>query len=162
MLRIASANGVIGENVDHLSLPEGARRTIEQSGSIFVKLGQVASTRGDILRRVVRRALQVAQQRRAGARERHARHIEKQLGVPVTEAYSTFDSTLIASASIAQVYAATLHDGSEVVVKVQRPGLDEIVAIDTEAIMSIAGVTENRTPLGLSMKPTDLASSSTG
>lgn len=158
VLRLAKANGLVGGNVDHLSLPEGARRTIEQAGGIFVKLGQVASTRGDILPAAWCDELSKLRSAAAPAPESTMRdHVTTQLGRPVEEVYASFDWTPIASASIAQVYAATTLDGEQVVVKVQRPGLDEIVATDTAAIMSIASLVEHRTPLGLSMKPTDLA-----
>lgn len=158
VLRLAKANGLVGENVDHLSLPEGARRTIEQAGGIFVKLGQVASTRGDILPAAWCDELSKLRSAAAPAPEPLMRHhVAEQLGRPVEEVFASFDWTPIASASIAQVYAATTLEGEQVVVKVQRPGLDEIVATDTAAIMSIASLVEHRTPLGLAMKPTELA-----
>jgi ubiquinone biosynthesis protein len=158
VVRIARANGVIGQHVDTLSLPEGARRTIEQAGGIFVKLGQVASTRADLLPAAWCDELSKLRSSAQPAPESVMRpHVEAQLGRPVSEVYASFDWTPIASASIAQVYAATLLDGREVVVKVQRPGLDDIVATDTAAIMSIATLIEHRTPIGSSMKPTDLA-----
>jgi ubiquinone biosynthesis protein len=158
VVRIARANGVIGQHVDTLSLPEGARRTIEQAGGIFVKLGQVASTRADLLPAAWCDELSKLRSSAQPAPESVMRpHVEAQLGRPVSEVYASFDWTPIASASIAQVYAATLLDGREVVVKVQRPGLDDIVATDTAAILSIATLIEHRTPIGSSMKPTDLA-----
>ena len=158
VLRIARSNGLVGQRVDEQSLPEGARRTIEQAGGIFVKLGQVASTRTDLLPAAWCDELSKLRSSAQPAPESVMRpHVEAQLGRPVSDVYAAFDWTPIASASIAQVYAATLLDGRDVVVKVQRPGLDDIVATDTAAIMSIATLIEHRTPMGLSMKPTDLA-----
>lgn len=158
VLRIAKENGLFGSKVDNRSLPEGARRTIEQAGGIFVKLGQVASTRNDVLPEAWCAELAKLRSSAEPAPESVMReHVETQLGRPVSEVYSHFEWTPLASASVAQVYAATLHDGRDVVVKVQRPGLDDIVAVDTATIMSLATLIEHRTPLGLSMKPTDLA-----
>lgn len=158
VLRIARENGVVGSQVDRLALPAGARRTLEQAGGIFVKLGQVASTRSDVLPRTWCDELSKLRSSAEPAPERIMRpHVEQQLGRPVEEVYAEFDWSPLASASIAQVYAATLPDGRKVVVKVQRPGLDEMIAVDTAAVMSLARVIEHNTPLGLTVRPTDLA-----
>ena len=84
--------------------------------------------------------------------------LEHELGAPVGEAFARFDWSPIASASIAQVYAAELRDGTPVVVKVCRPGLDEVISLDSAAIMQLAGLVERRTRLGLAVRPTELAS----
>jgi ubiquinone biosynthesis protein len=68
-----------------------------------------------------------------------------------------FDWEPIASASIAQVYGAELHDGTPVIVKVERPGLEETIALDGAAIMQLAGLIERRTTLGLALRPSQLA-----
>src|SRR5690606_17440971 len=83
--------------------------------------------------------------------------LEDGLGAALDDVFAEFDWSPIASASIAQVYGAQLHDGTDVVVKVQRPGLDDVIAVDSAAVLQIAGVLERRTTLGLAVKPLDLA-----
>jgi ubiquinone biosynthesis protein len=84
-------------------------------------------------------------------------HVAAQLGHDPAEVFSAFDWTPIASASISQVYRAALLDGTPVIVKVQRPGLEGTLELDGAAVMQIARVIERRTPLGLSVRPADLA-----
>ena len=84
-------------------------------------------------------------------------HVTAQLGRDPADVFSAFDWTPIASASISQVYRAALADGTPVIVKVQRPGLDGTLELDGAAVMQIARLIERRTPLGLSVRPADLA-----
>jgi ubiquinone biosynthesis protein len=83
--------------------------------------------------------------------------VEADLGGSVDASFVRFDWAPIASASIAQVYTAELTDGTPVIVKVQRPGLEETIALDSAAIMQLAGLIEQHTTLGLSMRPRELA-----
>jgi ubiquinone biosynthesis protein len=73
--------------------------------------------------------------------------IEAELGAPLEELFATFDPIPIAAASLAQVHAATLSDGSEVVVKVQRPGIETTIETDLEIIFDLARLLQARTPL---------------
>ena len=84
-------------------------------------------------------------------------HVTEELGAPPEEVFDTFDWEPLASASIAQVYRARLANGDEVVVKVQRPNLDEVMTRDSQAVMQLARLIERRTPLGVTMHPVDLA-----
>ena len=94
VLRLARANGVIGSKVDTIALPEGARRTLEQAGGIFVKLGQVASTRSDVLPAAWCDELSKLRSSAEPAPEKVMRpHVEAQLGRPVEEVYAEFDWT---------------------------------------------------------------------
>ena len=125
---------------------------------MLVKVGQVASTRPDLL--PVAWCDQLALRgatRSPHPRRRSARSSLEKLGTAVEAAFAEFDWQPIASASIAQVYAARLRDGTRVVVKVQRPGLDRTIALDSAAIMQLAALIERRTTLGLSLRPTQLA-----
>ncbi len=70
--------------------------------------------------------------------------IEEELGATVEELYASFDDAPIASASIGQVHRATLDDGREVVVKVQRPGIEEVVEADLDLLLRQARFLENR------------------
>ena len=158
VLAIARQEGVLTRTVTHDELPEGVRRTLESAGGIFVKLGQVASTRTDVLPAAWCNELALL---RSAAEPQPKTVIQpalvEQLGGPPEELFATFDWTPIASASIAQVYRATLRSGADVVVKVQRTGLDETIATDRAAIMQLAELIQQRTALGLSVQPADLA-----
>jgi ubiquinone biosynthesis protein len=158
VVHLARENGVVGRGIDPSTLPAGVRRTLEQAGGIFVKLGQVASTRTDVLPRAWCTELATLRSGAAPVTEALMRpHIARELGADPEAVFAEFDWTPIASASISQVYRARLHDGTAVVVKVQRPGLDDVMALDAAAVMQIAHLLERRTPLGLSVRPAELA-----
>ena len=72
--------------------------------------------------------------------------IESQLGAPLDQAFARFDSEVLASASIAQVYAAQLPDGEDVVVKIVRPGIEARIRKDIELLIQFAGSVPNRFP----------------
>lgn len=163
VMAIARANGLLGRRIDHAALPQELRATLEQAGGIFVKVGQVASTRTDVL--PIAWCDELAKLRSSAEpapRSVVEPAVVADIGEPVDRAFVSFDWTPIASASIAQVYAARLKDDTddeilEVVVKVQRPGLEELVAVDSSAILKLAGLIQRRTLLGLAMRPQELA-----
>ena len=163
VLAIARREGVISRGVSHHQLPVGVRRTLESAGGVFVKLGQVASTRTDVL--PVAWCDELSLLRTAAEPQPQAvvrRQLTDELGAPPEELFESFDWDPLASASIAQVHRATITTGTDVdnidvVVKVQRTGLDETLARDSAAIRQLAGLIERRTPLGLSIRPADLA-----
>lgn len=158
VIRLSVQNGVRPRTATSADLPAGVRRTLEQAGGIFVKLGQVASTRTDLLPAAWCDELAQLRSNAAPAAEDDVRpFIQGELGSSVERLYATFDWDPIAAASIAQVYAATLADGTDVVVKVQRPGLDALMEVDRSAVMTLAGLVERRTELGLTVRPTELA-----
>ena len=158
VVSLARKNGVVGRRPEAGTLPAGVRHTLEEAGGIFVKLGQVASTRSDVLPRAWCDELAQLRSGAAPAPEPEMRpHIAAELGGEPEDFFATFDWTPLASASISQVYRATLRDGTPVIVKVQRPGLDATLDLDGAAVMQIANLIERRTPLGLSVRPADLA-----
>lgn len=114
-------------------LPAGERlqKALEELGPIFIKFGQLLATRRDLLPPDWTEALaRLQDQVPPFDAELSRRIIERELGGPVEEVFATFERTPMASASVAQVHAATLKDGSDVVVKVIRPGIERTVARD--------------------------------
>ncbi len=117
---------------------------------MFVKLGQVASTRGDLLPAPLIEQLTELQSGVAPESAQGIRTVvEEELGRPVEEVFSSFDWEPLAAASIGQVHRAVLATGEPVVVKVQRPGIADIVSRDTQAMLSLAGFLQRRTTIGL-------------
>jgi ubiquinone biosynthesis protein len=138
--------------------PVRARQALEQCGGMFVKLGQIASTRSDLLPPEFIDELSKLQSDVAPADPVAIRAlIEAELGAPVGEVFSEFDWDPIGTASIAQVYRATLHSGEPVVVKAQRPEIPEIVRRDTEVLLRVAGAVERNTPWGESYQVSTIA-----
>ena len=111
--------------------PERMRMAIEELGTTFVKLGQILSTRADLLPPEYTKELSKLQNSlKPLPVELMKDVISDDLGRPVGEVFSQFVSAPVGVASIGQVYACTVKDGPEVVVKVQKPGVPEIVAED--------------------------------
>lgn len=114
-----------------LSRGERLALALEQLGPIFIKLGQILSTRRDILPNDIVNALSKLQDQVAPFPTDQARIlIESALEMPISEVFSRFDDTPLAAASISQVYAARLQNGDEVIVKVLRPNVYNEVAQD--------------------------------
>jgi ubiquinone biosynthesis protein len=133
------------------------RQTLEEAGIVFIKLGQMASTRDDLLPGELTEELSRLQSSAEPApREAMQALLEDELGRSVDEVFATFDWTPIGSASVAQAYAATLPTGDEVIVKVQRPDMDEQVALDAVTVLHLARAVE-RTPMGRDLHARELA-----
>ena len=108
-------------------------------GPIFVKLGQTLSTRSDILPKPMIDQLKTLQDQVPPIPDERAKYlIEKALGQNPKQYFKTINYTAIASASVAQVHRATLHDGSEVVIKILRPGIEKQIKRDVELMRSMA------------------------
>lgn len=126
-----------------LTLPERVRLTFEELGPTFVKLGQVLSTRPDLIPQEYAEEFKKLQDHVPPIPfEMIKKTIESEFKRPHSEIYKTFDETPLAAASIAQVHEATLHDGTEVVVKVQRAGIDKLIDTDVSILFVIAGLLE--------------------
>jgi len=116
-------------------------------GPTFIKVGQLLSTRIDVLPVEVIQELAQLQNDVPGFPAKRARAIiAQELGAPVEELFATFTDTPLAAASLAQVHRATLKDGSEVVVKVQRENLRELFDIDLQNINLVARVADRLDP----------------
>lgn len=118
---------------------ERIRRTLEDLGPIFVKFGQALSTRKDILPDDIADELVKLQDKVPPFSDEQARAvIEEQLGMPIEAAFAEFSPSPLASASVAQVHAATLHTGEQVVVKVLRPNVEKWIHSDMGLLYELA------------------------
>jgi ubiquinone biosynthesis protein len=127
-----------GEN-QHLARPARVRKTIEELGPTFIKLGQIISTRGDLLPQLYLDELTKLQDSAPPIPTEQVRQLlQEELGRPVEDVFASFDMTPIASASIGQAHAATLFDGTEVVVKLRRPHVVELVEEDLRILLDLA------------------------
>ncbi len=135
-------------------LPVRARLALQALGPIFVKLGQVLSTRRDLLPPEYADELARLQDQVAPYPGQQAMQlVEAELGQPLDALYRHFDPEPLASASIAQVHAATLHSGEEVVVKVLRPGVRAIIRRDLRLMQSLAALAERYSAEARRLKP---------
>ncbi|MEG2942536.1 MAG: ubiquinone biosynthesis regulatory protein kinase UbiB [Thermomonas sp.] len=133
------------------------RLALQELGPIFVKFGQILSTRRDLVPPDIAEELTHLQDRVAPFDGETARTlVETELGRGIAEAYETFDTTPLASASIAQVHAATLHGGREVVVKVLRPNIRKQIAADVALLNSVAAIVERTHPNADKIRPREI------
>jgi predicted unusual protein kinase regulating ubiquinone biosynthesis (AarF/ABC1/UbiB family) len=150
--------------VDHstLSLPLSAKRALaeapkaeeladdlENLGPTFIKLGQLLSTRGDLLPQPYLDALERLQDRiEPFPYEEVERIVSSELGGRISKLFLDFDTQPTAAASLAQVHRATMRDGRAVVVKVQRPGIRAMIVDDLEALEKVAEFIDAHTEVG--------------
>jgi len=136
---------------------ERLRIALEELGPIFIKFGQALSTRRDLLPPDIADELAKLQDRvppfdAATAR----RQIEAALGRPVGEVFAEFGAEPLAAASIAQVHAARLRDGREVVVKVLRPGMAAVIGRDLEVLHALAALADRYWPEARRLRPREV------
>ena len=142
---------------DTRSRGERIRCTLEELGAIFVKFGQILSTRRDLLPDDIADELAQLQDNVPPFPDSEARAIiEKSLGKPVSELFARFDQSPLASASIAQVHTAQLHDGREVVVKVVRPNIKSTIKRDLALLYTLAGLAERYWADGRRLHPREV------
>jgi ubiquinone biosynthesis protein len=133
------------------------RLALQSLGPIFVKFGQVLSTRRDLMPADIADELSLLQDRVPPFPGDKARAIvERALGRPVQDVFASFDEEPVASASIAQVHFAVLRDGREVAVKVLRPGMLEAIEIDLALLQRLAGWVERLSEDGRRLRPRDV------
>jgi len=166
--RIAIRNGLgpslgLGRHIEdgearQIPFARRLRHSLEQCGGMFVKAGQVASTRSDLVSPPVAEELSHLQDNVAPAPPVGVRELlEEELGSPVDEVFAEFDSQPLAAASIGQVHRARLHGGQQVIVKIQRPGIADSVNRDLDVLNQLATVVEQRTTWGAEYHVCDLA-----
>ena len=132
-----------GASPDHLA------DDLEAMGPTYVKLGQVLAGRPDLLPEAYMKALARLQDKvKPFPYEEVEQIVMTELGVRISKAFSRFDPTPLAAASLGQVHFATLRDGREVVVKVQRPHIRQQIAEDFEVLAQIAAFLDEHTDIG--------------
>jgi ubiquinone biosynthesis protein len=133
------------------------RLALEELGPIYVKFGQILSTRQDLLPDDIAQELAQLQDNVPPFPGRDARvRIESVFGQPVTTLFAEFDETPLASASIAQVHTARLQGGQEVVVKVLRPNVRRLIERDVKVLYNIAGLAQRYWSTGRRLRPVEV------
>ncbi|SDM23375.1 ABC1 kinase family protein [Allokutzneria albata] len=141
-----------------ITLARSLRGALEDGGVTFVKLGQILSTRRDLLPEEFVAELSHLRDKVPPAPWAEVEAVLiGELGAPVDEVFASFDRTPLAAASIAQVHVARLRTGEEVVVKVQRPGIRDLVERDIDIVNRLARTLELRTKWGRSLGLRELA-----
>ena len=134
------------------------RRALEECGGLFIKLGQVLSTRSDLVPPSFVRELSRLQDRVGPADQAAVRALlENELGAPVDQVFAAFDWRPVAAASIGQAHKARLRTGQPVIVKVQRPGIAEAVERDIQVLLELARTVEARTSWAAEFQVRELA-----
>ncbi|MEJ2182029.1 MAG: AarF/ABC1/UbiB kinase family protein [Nitrospirota bacterium] len=129
------------------SVPERLRRAFAELGPSFIKLAQVLSSRPDLITPRYADEFKKLQDKVPPFPAEEARRIvEDELGMPLDRAFLHFGDETLAAASIAQVHPATLLDGTDVVVKVQRPDIREQLDVDIEILLTMARLIEANIP----------------
>ncbi|MCU7878346.1 MAG: ubiquinone biosynthesis regulatory protein kinase UbiB [Candidatus Thiodiazotropha sp. (ex Lucinoma borealis)] len=142
---------------DRAAYPVRIRRSLEDLGPIFVKFGQILSTRRDLLPDDLARELAKLQDRVPPFPGNKARAIiEKSYGQPIDELLEAFDEKPLASASIAQVHTAQLKSGKKVVLKVLRPNIEKTIRRDVDLLYTIAKLAEKYWKEGRRLRPVEV------
>ncbi len=129
--------------VEKLTRPEGLRMALEELGPTYIKLGQILSTRPDLIPVDFLSELTKLQDKVPPFPFTAVRKIiESELKFPLETIFPQFDEKPLASASIGQVHKARLQDGKEAAIKVQRPGIERVIEVDLEIMMYLARLME--------------------
>lgn len=143
------------------NLPRGERLrlALEELGPVFIKFGQMLSTRRDLLPQDIADELAKLQDDVPPfAADKSVAIIEKALGKPVNELFASFDVEPMASASVAQVHSATLDTGESVVIKVVRPDIEPVIRQDIALLFTLAKLVANHVPQGQRLRPVEVVS----
>ncbi|RKY62509.1 MAG: hypothetical protein DRP95_01460 [Candidatus Latescibacterota bacterium] len=144
-----------GEEARGVSYPVRFRMALEELGPTFIKLGQVLSMRTFLIPPELASELSKLQDKVSPAPfEEIKRVVERELNRPLSSCFREFSEEPVGSASLAQVHPAVTMDGEEVVVKVQRPGVEDIVKVDLEILMDMAKLAERYIPESHRYDPT--------
>lgn len=149
ILRVLARHKFLGalRGKNHWPPPKEVRETFEELGLTFLKLGQVLAMRRDLLPGAYIDELELLHDKLPALGFDAVRTtIEYELGAPLTQLFASFSETPIAAATIAQVHEATTRDGRHVAVKVQRPGLEGVIATDIAALYYLVAMGERVFP----------------
>lgn len=136
---------------------ERLRQALQSLGPIFVKFGQLLSTRPDMVPSDICAQLRELQDNvEPFSNDQFAALVEQQLGAPIEELFADFERTPLASASVAQVHAATLSDGKKVVVKAIRPGIDKVINSDLRLLATLASLLQRFLADGKRLRPVEV------
>ncbi|WP_347331550.1 ubiquinone biosynthesis regulatory protein kinase UbiB [Marinimicrobium locisalis] len=140
-----------------MSRGERLRRALEDLGPIFIKFGQLLSTRPDLVPVDMMDDLNRLQDKVPPFDKDHFRQLlERGLGEKVEDIFASYEQEPLASASVAQVHGATLHDGTPVVIKIVRPGIERVIEQDVRLLMMIAQGVERYSIDGKRLHPVDV------
>jgi ubiquinone biosynthesis protein len=135
------------ETESRFTAPERLRMAFEELGPTFIKLGQVLSSRTDLLPEAFGKELSKLQDRVSPLPFTVIKNsVERELNATLEEVFTSFTAEPLASASIGQVHEAVLKDGTRVVVKVQRPGIDTLIKTDVSVLSGLAAALERYFP----------------
>ena len=141
------------------NVPRGQRlrEALEELGPVFVKFGQAVSTRPDLIPADIAVELTRLQDDVLPFPGDQAREvIERALDAPLSQHFASFDIQPLASASVAQVHGATLQDGTEVVVKVLRPGIEKVIERDLQLLYQLARLADRHWPNARRLRPLEV------
>jgi len=145
------------KGLKHMSDGQRVRGALESLGPIFIKLGQTLSTRPDLIPVGIAQALEKLQDDVEPITWEQAKSVvQAQLSRHLLDDFTHVDEQPLASASIAQVHAATLKDGSDVVIKVLRPGIGKKIKRDIELMHAVAGLAKKHLNPGVQVDPTEI------
>lgn len=131
------------DRLEKLSRAERIRMALEELGPTYIKLGQVLSTRPDLVPvDLVNEFTKLQDKAPEFGFDAFTQTIEEEMGRPHDLVFAHLDSKPLASASIGQVHRARLHNGDDVVVKIQRPGIDKTIEVDLEIMLHLATLAE--------------------
>jgi ubiquinone biosynthesis protein len=145
LVRQVRARPRFGDHERNVAVARSLRRTLEEAGVTFVKVGQLLSTRDDLLPAEFIAELRGLQDEVVPVPWPLVRDLlAAELGAPVDEVFTRFEREPLAAASVGQVHRAALHSGAQVVVKVQRPGITTVVDRDLDIVLRVAASLEQR------------------
>lgn len=146
--------GLDRQRLLQVSLPQRVRMAAEELGPTFIKLGQLLSTRPDLVPDEYVRELEHLQDNVAPEKYQAIREaVKSELGGYPEEVFATFDPVPIAAASIAQVHKATTREGHDVVVKIRRPGIVKTLRVELEILQDLAVLFKSRAKLPETFDP---------
>jgi ubiquinone biosynthesis protein len=146
-----------GSTVKHLTLPERARLAMEELGPTFVKLGQILSTRPDLIPQEFADEFSKLQDNVAGFSNAQVEEcIKKELGRPINELFAEFEEIPVAAASLSQVHKAKLSSGEIVAVKIQRPDIEDRINTDISILFDLVQFVEKRMVNGQAYQPIEI------